>query len=117
MDRRGFLKMAATAGLATVADPAQLFAQYRFLAPMKVTNPTQAYPNRDWERIYRDIYRTDRTFTFLCAPNDTHNCLLRGFVKNNVMVRIEPTYGYAKATDLSGHRARHATATAASHAA
>jgi nitrate reductase alpha subunit len=26
-------------------------------------------------------------------------------VKNNVLVRIEPTYGYAKATDLSGHRA------------
>ena len=26
------------------------------------------YPNRDWERIYRDIFRHDRTFTFLCAP-------------------------------------------------
>ncbi len=105
MDRREFLRLAALAGLGTVAAPGDLFAQYRFLAPMKVTNPTQAYPNRDWERIYRDIYRTDRTFTFLCAPNDTHNCLLRAFVKNNVMVRIEPTYGYAKATDLSGHRA------------
>ena len=88
-----------------MAAPRDLFAQYRFLTPLKVANPFQEYPNRDWERIYRDIYRTDRTFTFLCAPNDTHNCLLRGFVKNNVMVRIEPTYGYGKATDLGGHRA------------
>jgi nitrate reductase alpha subunit len=105
MDRRRFLQMAAMAGLGAVADPADLFAQYRFLAPMKVENPFEPYPNRDWERLYRDIYRTDRTFTFLCAPNDTHNCLLRGFVKNNVLVRIEPTYGYAQATDLAGHRA------------
>jgi nitrate reductase alpha subunit len=105
MERRRFLQLAAVAGLGAVASPGDLFAQYRFLAPVKVANPLLDYPNRDWERIYRDIYRTDRTFTFLCAPNDTHNCLLRGFVKNNVMVRIEPTYGYGKATDLGGHRA------------
>ncbi|HUF90989.1 MAG TPA: molybdopterin oxidoreductase, partial [Candidatus Limnocylindria bacterium] len=105
MERRRFLQMAALAGLGAVANPEDLFAQQRFLAPLKVSNPFDAYPNRDWERIYRDIYRHDRTFTFLCAPNDTHNCLLKGFVKNNVMVRIEPTYGYGKATDLSGHRA------------
>ena len=107
MERRRFLQLAAMAGLGAAASPRELFAQYRFLAPLKVDNPLAAYPNRDWERIYRDIYRTDRTFTFLCAPNDTHNCLLRGFVKNNVLVRIEPTYGYGKATDLSGHRASH----------
>ena len=105
MERRRFLELAAMAGLGAVTNPADLFAQQRFLAPMKVANPFDAYPNRDWERIYRDIYRHDRTFTFLCAPNDTHNCLLKGFVKNNVMVRIEPTYGYGRATDLSGHRA------------
>jgi len=105
MDRRRFLQLAAMAGLGTVAAPGDLLAQYRFLAPVKVENPLADYPNRDWERIYRDIFRHDRTFTFLCAPNDTHNCLLRGFVKNNVLVRIEPTYGYGKATDLSGHRA------------
>jgi nitrate reductase alpha subunit len=105
MDRRRFLQLAATAGLGSVAAPAELLAQYRFLSPVKVTNPLDPYPNRDWERLYRDIFRHDRTFTFLCAPNDTHNCLLRGFVKNNVMVRVEPTYGYGKATDLSGNRA------------
>ncbi len=105
MDRRRFLEMAALAGLGSVATPGDLLAQYRFLDPVRVENPLAQYPNRDWERIYRDIFRHDRTFTFLCAPNDTHNCLLRGFVKNNVLVRIEPTYGYGKATDLSGNRA------------
>jgi nitrate reductase / nitrite oxidoreductase, alpha subunit len=107
MDRRRFLQMAAMAGLGVAANPGDLFAQYRVLAPVRVQNPLTEYPNRDWERLYRDIYRHDRTFTFLCAPNDTHNCLLRGFVKNNVLVRIEPTYGYGKATDLSGNRATH----------
>ena len=105
MDRRRFLEMAALAGLGSVATPGDLLAQYRFLDPVRVENPLAQYPHRDWERIYRDIFRHDRTFTFLCAPNDTHNCLLKGFVKNNVMVRIEPTYGYGKATDLSGNRA------------
>jgi nitrate reductase alpha subunit len=105
MDRRRFLRLAAAAGLGAVSSPGDLFAQYRFLDPVRVPNPIAQYPNRDWERLYRDIFRHDRTFTFLCAPNDTHNCLLRGFVKNNVLVRIEPTYGYGKATDLSGNRA------------
>jgi nitrate reductase alpha subunit len=107
MDRRRFLQLAAAAGFGAVANPGELLAQYRVLAPVRVTNPLEEYPNRDWERLYRDIFRHDRTFTFLCAPNDTHNCLLRGIVKNNVMVRIEPTYGYGKATDLGGHRASH----------
>jgi nitrate reductase alpha subunit len=107
MDRRRFLQLAATAGFGAVASPGDLLAQYRFLDPVRVPNPLAQYPNRDWERIYRDIFRHDRTFTFLCAPNDTHNCLLRGFVKNNVLVRIEPTHGYGKATDLAGNRASH----------
>jgi len=107
MDRRRFLQIAAMAGLGTVANPGDLLGQYRFLDPVRVPNPLADYPNRDWERIYRDIFRHDRTFTFLCAPNDTHNCLLRGFLKNNVLVRIEPTYGYGKATDLAGNRASH----------
>jgi nitrate reductase alpha subunit len=105
MDRRRFLELAAAAGLGAVAAPGDLLAQFRVLAPVRVANPLAEYPNRDWERLYRDIFRHDRTFTFLCAPNDTHNCLLRAFVKNNVLVRIEPTYGYGKATDLEGRRA------------
>lgn len=107
LSRRDFLKLAGAAGLGSAIIPQDLFAQYRYLAPVSVPNPLAAYPNRDWERMYRDIFRHDKTFVFLCCPNDTHNCLLNAFVKNNVVVRIEPTYGYGKATDLYGNRASH----------
>lgn len=105
--RRRFLQMAGAAGFGALATSAELFAQYRFLAPVRIDNPLADYPNRDWERMYRDIYRTDKSFVFLCCPNDTHNCLLNAFVKNNVVVRIEPTYGYGKAQDLYGNQASH----------
>jgi nitrate reductase / nitrite oxidoreductase, alpha subunit len=102
--RRGFLQLVASGvGSAVLAKTAM--AEFRYLAPVNVDNPLAAYPNRDWERIYRDIYRTDTRFTFLCCPNDTHNCLLNAHVKNNVVVRIEPTYGYSKAQDLYGNKA------------
>ena len=101
--RRRFLQL-ASAGLGTAIVPKAVMAEYRYLAPVNVENPLAAYPNRDWERIYRDIYRTDTRFTFLCCPNDTHNCLLNAHVKNNVVVRIEPTYGYSKAEDLYGNK-------------
>ena len=103
--RRRFLKLAGAAGFGAVVSSTELFAQYRNLSPVVVENPLAAYPNRDWERMYRDIYRTDKSFVFLCCPNDTHNCLLNAFVKNGVVVRIEPTYGYNKARDLYGNQA------------
>lgn len=96
LSRRDFLKLAGMAGLGTALTPEDLFAQYRYLAPVSVANPLAAYPNRDWEQIYRNIFRTDKSFVFLCCPNDTHNCLLNAFVKNNVMVRIEPPTATAR---------------------
>ncbi|MFW5454332.1 molybdopterin-dependent oxidoreductase [Thioalkalivibrio sulfidiphilus] len=105
LSRRRFLKMAGVAGFGALAAPGQLLAQFRYLAPVKVDNPLAAYPDRGWEQIYRDIYRSDGSFVFTCAPNDTHNCLLRAYYKNKVLTRIEPTYGYSKATDLAGNRA------------
>jgi len=93
ISRRRFLQMAAGAGFAA-ATPRKLFAQYRYLEPVRVDNPLAGYPDRDWERLYRDIFHHDKTFVFLCCPNDTHNCLLKAFVKNDIVVRIEPTYGY-----------------------
>ncbi len=103
--RRHFLKLAGTAGFGALLCSTELFAQYRYLSPVTVENPLAAYPDRDWERMYRDIYRTDNSFVFLCCPNDTHNCLLNAFAKNGVVVRIEPTYGYNKARDLYGNQA------------
>lgn len=102
--RRDVLKLAGL-GLGSAIAARSALAEYRYLAPVTVANPLASYPNRDWERIYRDIYRTDQRFTFLCCPNDTHNCLLNAQVKNNVVVRIEPTYGYSKAQDLYGNTA------------
>lgn len=106
LSRRHFLKMAGAAGFGlAVSSPQDLFAEYRYLNPVNVANPLAEYPNRDWERIYRDVFRHDRQFVFMCCPNDTHNCLLNALVKNNVIVRIEPSYGYNKAQDLYGNTA------------
>lgn len=79
----------------------------RYFEPMHIENPLAAYPNRNWESVYRNIFQADETFTFLCAPNDTHNCLLKTYVKNGIAVRIGPTYGYGQAKDLYGNSSSH----------
>lgn len=73
----------------------------------EIDNPLEFYPDRDWEKIYRAQFKHDYVYHFLCAPNDTHNCLLRGYVKNGVITRIGPSYGYGKAEDLYGNKASH----------
>jgi nitrate reductase alpha subunit len=104
ISRRRFLfQMAATgAGAAVISQ--QAISATQLLTPVAIDNPLSNYPNRDWEKTYRDLYHYDSSFTFLCAPNDTHNCLLRGYVKNGVVTRIAPTYGYHKAKDLDGNQ-------------
>jgi nitrate reductase alpha subunit len=102
VSRRTFLKMVSF----TVADLSlqePLLSQLHFVP--EIDNPLDHYPEREWERIYRRQFRFDRTFHFLCAPNDTHNCLLKAFVKNDVITRIGPSYGYGKAQDVYGHQA------------
>ncbi len=101
--RRLFLQVILGVTIASVADAAPI----RFLKPLQVDNPLAYYPNRDWERAYRNIFKEDDSFVFLCAPNDTHNCLLKAHVKNGIVVRIGPTYGYGKAKDLYGNTASH----------
>lgn len=105
--RRNFLRNVLGIGAAAGALSAARAAPIRFLAPVHVDNPLATYPDRDWERAYRRIFAHDHDFTFLCAPNDTHNCLLRAYVKNGIIVRIGPTFGYGKATDLYGNKASH----------
>lgn len=90
------------AGLA-ISEP--LLASLKFIP--EIDNPLDFYPERDWEKIYRNQYRHDSIFHFLCAPNDTHNCLLRAYVKNDVVTRIGPSYGYGKAKDIYGNSASH----------
>ena len=103
--RRLILKGLLGAGVLAAADAAA--SPLRYFKPMQVDSPLAPYPNRGWERTYRDIFRSDTSFVFLCAPNDTHNCLLRAYVKNGIVTRIGPTFGYGKAEDLYGNRASH----------
>ncbi len=105
LTRRNFLAISGFGGAVALLSK-EAWALQSF-EPIKVENPLAHYPARDWETVYRDIWRYDSKFTFLCAPNDTHNCLLEAYVRNGVIVRIEPTYGYGKATDLYGNRATH----------
>ncbi len=72
-----------------------------------IDNPLARYPDRDWEKVYRDLWKYDSTFTFTCAPNDTHNCLLRAYVRSGVVTRIGPTMRYGEATDVYGNRSSH----------
>jgi len=104
ISRRDFLKGSATA---LVASSTVFGVPIRYFTPTAIENPLAYYPNRDWEKVYRNIFEPDSHFVFLCAPNDTHNCLLKTYVKNNVAVRIGPTYGYGKATDLYGNSSSH----------
>lgn len=106
LNRRMFLK--GTAAGATILASTNVFSgPLKYFKPTIIENPLAQYPNRDWEKVYRDIFQTDSEFHFLCAPNDTHNCLLRAYTKNGIAVRIGPSYGYGKAKDLYGNQSSH----------
>ena len=101
MDRRGFLKL--TSGVAAAGTAVYVERKMAFLqAAPGITQPLQYYPNRGWERIYRDQYKYDSSFTFVCAPNCTHNCRLRAFVRNGVVIRTEQNYDGQAVGDLDG---------------
>ena len=48
----------------------------------------------------------DSWFTFLCAPNDTHNCMLKAMLRT-VVIYLGPSYGYGKSEDVYGNKASH----------
>jgi nitrate reductase alpha subunit len=99
--RRDFLALLSS-GAAVAATPLDALAGA--LAPLpEIENPLAFYPDRDWEKAYRDQYAYDRTFTWICAPNDTHMCRMRAFVRNGVMVRSEQNYDSDRVSDLYGN--------------
>jgi len=106
LTRREFL---AAAALGTVGLSAALVATRRsplaLLEPVAVGDPLAGYPARDWEQVYRDQYRYDRSFTFVCSPNDTHSCRLRAVVRNGVVMRTEQAYDVGAYGDLYGNKA------------
>ncbi len=70
-------------------------------------NPLAGSVSRDWEKIYRDQYRYDSTFDWVCSPNDTHACRVRAYVRNGIVTRLGSTYDYQTYADTYGN---HATA-------
>lgn len=107
MNRRAFFKL----GGATAATAAAVYAetQLAFLqAAPGIDNPLATYPDRNWEKVYRDQYHYDSSFTFVCAPNCTHNCRLRAFVRNGVVMRTEQNYDGQAVGDLQGNKATNA---------
>ncbi|MBI3628366.1 MAG: nitrate oxidoreductase subunit alpha, partial [Candidatus Rokubacteria bacterium] len=105
MERRDFLRwLGAGAGTAV----AEMALPLRLLAAADPDqNPLAGSVTRDWEKIYRDQYRYDRTFDWVCSPNDTHACRVRAYVRNGIVTRLGNTYDYQKYADLYGN---HATA-------
>src|SRR5262249_8776094 len=99
MERRDFLRF----GLATLGGAAA--PPLMGFDPVSVAHPVGDYPNRGWEQVYRDQYRVDGWFSWVCAPNDTHNCLLRAYVRNGVVLRSESGYECGRVKDLYGHSA------------
>ncbi len=103
ISRRQFLTLSGIAVLS-----GNCFAQggMRLLEALdNIDNPLEFYPDRAWEKIYRDQYEYDSTFKFLCLPNDTHNCRLTAFVRSGMPVRIEQSYDLGDTTDLYGNKA------------
>lgn len=97
LSRRDFLQTVAAAGFGALAASAANAWELG-----AVTNPLAVYPDRGWERVYRDLWKYDSKYTFTCAPNDTHNCLLNAYVRQGVITRIGPTMKYGQAKDLNG---------------
>ena len=85
MNRRAFIKLTAGAMAGAAAIYTESHMAFLQAAP-GITNPLAQYPNRDWEKIYRNQYAYDSSFEFICAPNDTHMCRLRAMVRNGVYV-------------------------------
>src|SRR5262245_54846858 len=97
MNRREFF------GLATAGTGSLLASRLWGFDPVSIANRLGAYPSRDWEKVYRDQYRVDGSFPWVCAPNDTHNCLLRAYTRNGVVLGSESDCECGKIKDLYGN--------------
>ncbi|MBI4566455.1 MAG: molybdopterin-dependent oxidoreductase [Planctomycetes bacterium] len=101
LSRRQFMGVGGAGFLAAL--PGSAFGLRLFQSA--VDNPLAHYPDRGWEKIYRDQYRYDSTFSFVCSPNDTHACRLKAFVRNGVALRTEAPYEMGRISDLYGNKA------------
>ncbi|MFN7972612.1 MAG: molybdopterin-dependent oxidoreductase [Acidobacteriota bacterium] len=103
LTRRTFLELSATTSASLAIAGRRSFA-FASLAPtVEVENPLSVYPNRGWEKVYLDQYRYDATSTWVCSPNCTHECRMRGFLRNGVLIRSEQNYDNHRIADLYGN--------------
>ena len=70
-----------------------------------VANPLGFYPDRGWEQVYRDQYKYDGSFSWVCSPNDTHACRVKAYTRNGVIVRMGSQYDYQTYGDIYGNHA------------
>src|SRR3989442_14024322 len=92
LTRRDFIRRSGLVGAGVTA--AQMLPLH-FLQAQSLPgegNPLAFYPNRDWERLYRNQYAYDGSFSWVCAPNDTHNCRITAHVRNGAIVRMGEQY-------------------------
>lgn len=105
MNRRAFLRwLGAGAGttVLTLNSPLSLLA-----SADPEQNPLAGSVARNWEKIYRDQYRYDSSFDWVCSPNDTHACRVRAYVRNGIVTRLGATYDYQNYSDIYGNHATH----------
>ena len=100
--RRGFLK---TTGAVLGAAGTWGWPLRTLASRPDIANPLSFYPARDWERIYRDQYGYDGTFSWVCSPNDTHACRVLAYTRNGVITRMGSQYDHEKYADLYGNKA------------
>ncbi len=104
--RRDFLKTSGVVVPTFVGTAAGLGWPLRALAFREdVVNPLAFYPARDWEKIYRDQYRYDSTFSWVCSPNDTHACRVLAYTRNGIITRMGSQYDHQTYADLYGNKA------------
>jgi nitrate reductase alpha subunit len=103
LSRRDFIRRSGLAGFGLSA--LQLLPLRHLQAQAAIANPLAHYPNRDWERIYRNQYAYDSSFSWVCAPNDTHNCRVTAHVRNGVITRMGEHYDVGTYADLYGNKA------------
>ncbi|RJP36235.1 MAG: nitrate oxidoreductase subunit alpha [Phycisphaerales bacterium] len=100
--RRDFLK---TTGVALGAASGWAWPLRTLAFREDVVNPLAFYPAREWEKIYRDQYRYDGTFSWVCSPNDTHACRVLAYTRNGVITRMGSQYNYQSYADIYGNKA------------
>ncbi len=103
ISRRTFLYLTGIVGAGALASQ---YLPTRFLRPSRnIANPLAYYPDRGWESVYRNQYAHDGTFSWVCAPNDTHNCRVLAHTRNGVIVRMGDQYDVGTYSDLYGNKA------------